>query len=58
MQLSKNFELSEFASKDGAPTPMEVIEQLKELAKNLEVLRAVVKKPIKINSPTSFDPRG
>lgn len=49
-KLSKNFSLEEFASKDGATTPAEVINNLRELAKNLQVLRDYVGKPIKINS--------
>lgn len=49
-KLSKNFTLEEFKSKDGAPTPPEVLENLRELAKNLQVLRDYLGKPIKINS--------
>lgn len=49
-RLSKNFTLDEFASKDGAQTPESVLENLRELAKNLQVLRDIVGKPIKINS--------
>lgn len=49
-KLSKNFSLEEFASKDGATTPAEVIDNLRELAKNLQVLRDYVAKPIKISS--------
>jgi len=40
----------EFASKDGADFPQEVIKNLYELAKNLEVIRAYYDKPIKVNS--------
>jgi len=50
-KLSKNFSLTEFASKDGAETPPEVLENLRKLAQNLEVIRAHFgNKPIKINS--------
>ena len=49
-KLSKNFTLPEFASKDGAPTPENVIDNLRVLAKNLQVLRDYVNKPIKIKS--------
>lgn len=49
-KLSKNFTLDEFKSKDGAPTPPDVLENLRELAKNLQVLRDYLGKPIKINS--------
>ncbi len=49
-RLSKNFTLNEFASKDGAQTPPEVLENLRVLAKNLQVLRDELGKSIKINS--------
>ncbi len=49
-KLSKNFNWSEFESNDGAPMPPEVAANVKELAKNLEVIRATTGKPIKINS--------
>lgn len=39
MQLTENFSLPEFASKDGAAFPEEVKTNLAELAKNLQVLR-------------------
>lgn len=48
--LTKNFKLSEFASKDGADTPADVLKNLRQLAKNLEVIRLNVGKPIKVNS--------
>ncbi len=38
-QLSANFGLSEFASKDGAATPASVIPALRDLASQLEVVR-------------------
>ncbi len=50
MKLTKNFSLSEFASHDGEPTPPEVVENLKELAKELQVLRDYLNTPLKINS--------
>ncbi|MBS9525921.1 DUF882 domain-containing protein [Litoribacter alkaliphilus] len=50
MKLSTNFSLAEFASKDGSDFPPEVIDNLKELAVNLQVLRDEIKKPIQINS--------
>jgi uncharacterized protein YcbK (DUF882 family) len=49
-RLSKNFSLDEFKSKDGAPTPPEILENLQSLAKNLQVIRDEIGKPIKINS--------
>jgi uncharacterized protein YcbK (DUF882 family) len=50
MQLSPNFQLSEFASKCGRPTPLEVVERLRVLARNLQVLRDELKRPIRISS--------
>jgi uncharacterized protein YcbK (DUF882 family) len=50
MRLSNNFQLSEFASKCGRQTPLEVVERLQVLAQNLQVLRDEVKRPIRINS--------
>jgi len=50
MKLTNNFELSEFTSKDGSTTPLDVIENLKELASNLQVIRDTIKAPIRINS--------
>jgi len=50
-RLSKNFTFTEFASKDGAePTP-DVLENLRKLTRNLEVIREHFGNvPIKINS--------
>lgn len=50
MKLSRNFDLKEFESKDGASTPFEVTVNLKELAINLQVIRDKVNNPISINS--------
>lgn len=50
MKLTNNFSLQEFASKDGAPFPDEVVTKLKQLAKNLQVLRDELGAPISINS--------
>ena len=50
MQLTENFDLSEFASKDGLSTPLEVVSSLTKLAMNLQVLRDYLGKPIAINS--------
>jgi len=49
-KLSKNFDWSEFESRDGAPMPPDVKENIQELAKNLEVIREAVGRPLKINS--------
>lgn len=48
--MTQHFKLSEFESKDGAPTPPEVLDNLVELATNLEVVRMFVDEPIIINS--------
>lgn len=50
MLLTPNFSVWEFASKDGAPFPLEILRNLKKLAQELEVIRAEVGKPIIINS--------
>lgn len=50
MRLTKNFELKEFASKDGSPTPANVVVQLRILANQLQVLRDHLGSPIKVNS--------
>jgi uncharacterized protein YcbK (DUF882 family) len=50
MNLSKNFHLSEFQSKDGASFPDLVIENLKILAVQLQALRDHLGKPITITS--------
>ena len=50
MQLTKNFNLSEFACNDGAVVPLKLIENVKLLAHQLQVLRDYYDAPIKINS--------
>lgn len=50
MKLTKNFSKSEFDSKDGAEMPKDVLNNVKILAENLQVLRDAIGKPIKINS--------
>ena len=50
MQLTKNFNLKEFASKDGAVTPEPVIKNLQELAENLQMLRDFLGISLHINS--------
>jgi uncharacterized protein YcbK (DUF882 family) len=49
MKLTTNFSLSEF-NKRNYNVPTDVLRNLIELAKNLQVLREEVKKPIKITS--------
>lgn len=50
MKLSTNFDLKEFASADGKEPSSEVLKNLTELAKNLEVLRSHLKSPIHVTS--------
>ena len=50
MGLSKNFNLSEFECKCGCEMPQDVLENVKEVAKQLQFIRNQVEKPIKINS--------
>jgi uncharacterized protein YcbK (DUF882 family) len=49
-KLTKNFTIDEFQSHDGAAMPEQVKKNVQELAKNLQVIRDYVGKPIKINS--------
>lgn len=50
MKLTENFSLPEFASKDGTAFPFDVIKNLEELAKNLQVLRDHFAKSITVTS--------
>jgi len=50
MQLTKNFNLKEFNSKCGRTMPENVVKNITELAKNLQVLRDAVAKSISITS--------
>jgi uncharacterized protein YcbK (DUF882 family) len=50
MKLTKNFSKSEFDSKDGLPMPFEVLQNVQELAVNLQVLRDYIGTSISINS--------
>jgi uncharacterized protein YcbK (DUF882 family) len=49
-KLTKDFSLQEFASKDGSGFPNSVLINISELARNLQVLRDHIEKPIRINS--------
>jgi len=49
-QLTKNFSLSEFQSKDGSPMPHEVYLNVLELAKNLQIIRDYIGLPMIVNS--------
>jgi uncharacterized protein YcbK (DUF882 family) len=50
MKLSKNFSLDEFKCKDGTQVPLELRQNVIELAANLQVLRDYLGAPIHINS--------
>ena len=50
MQLEKNFNINEFKCKDGSSVPDEYIENVKLLAKNLQVLRDKIDRPITVIS--------
>ena len=50
MKLTKNFSKSEFDSKDGAAMPDDVLENIKVIAEQLQVLRDTLTIPITINS--------
>ncbi len=49
-KLTQNFSLSEFRCRDGSDVPEELMDNVKLLAENLQVLRDHVGKPIRINS--------
>ena len=50
MKLEKNFSLSEFKCRDGSAVPEEYLDNVKKLAKNLQVLRNHIAKPIRVIS--------
>lgn len=50
MKLTNNFNLSEFASKDGAPFPPDIVKNIEVLAQQLQILRDELNLPIVINS--------
>lgn len=50
MQLTQHFTKAEFESSDGAKMPASVLENIKKVAQNLQVLRDFLQKPIYINS--------
>jgi uncharacterized protein YcbK (DUF882 family) len=50
MKLTKSFQLSEFACNDGTQVPENLIPNVKELAKNLQVLRDEIGESLTINS--------
>ena len=46
MKLEKNFSLHEFKCKDGTEVPEDLVDNVKLLAENLQVLRDYIQKPI------------
>ena len=46
MQIEKNFNLKEFECRDGSPVPRDLLDNVKELCKNLQILRDFIEKPI------------
>lgn len=50
MQLTKNFNLAEFACKDGTPVPTELLYNVELLAANLQVLRDYLGEAVHIHS--------
>lgn len=50
MKLTKNFSKSEFDSKDGACMPNDVLQNIYNLAQNVQVIRDYLGVPININS--------
>lgn len=50
MKLTPNFDLHEFYCNDGTPVPEKYLNNVKELANNLQVLRDELGEPLRINS--------
>lgn len=50
MQLTKNFNISEFNCRDGRVIPEALLPNVRKLAENLQVLRDEIGEPIHINS--------
>ena len=50
MKLEKNFSLHEFRCKDGTDVPDELMDNVRELCVNLQILRDYIDKPITIIS--------
>jgi len=49
-QLSKNFKKSEFKCNDGSSVPDDLMDNLKDLVENLQIIRDTIDKPIRIIS--------
>lgn len=50
MQLTKNFHSNEFKSKDGFTVPLGLMPNVQRLARNLQVLRDHVQRPVYVRS--------
>tara|TARA_R100001530_G_scaffold27366_1_gene21905 strand:- start:577 stop:960 length:384 start_codon:yes stop_codon:yes gene_type:complete len=50
MKLTENFALSEFRCKDGTDVPPELVDNVTLLAKNLQILRQRIGKPLRVVS--------
>jgi len=50
MKLTKNFNKSEFDCQDGSEMPIDVLDNIRITAENLQVLRDYIEEPININS--------
>lgn len=50
MNLTKNFNITEFHCKDGSEMPLEVFNNVTDLAVQLEIVRAHFNAPVTINS--------
>ncbi len=50
MKLTNNFNKSEFECRDGSEMPIDVLNNVKELAQELQKIRDLYGKPIRINS--------
>jgi len=48
--LSKNFKKSEFRCRDGKDVPSELMDNLRELVENLQIIRDHIDKPIRVIS--------
>ena len=49
-QLSKNFKKSEFKCRDGAHVPDDLMDNVRELVENLQIIREAIDKPVHIIS--------
>ena len=49
-QLSKNFKKSEFDCRDGSTTPEDLMDNLRELVENLQIIRDHIDRPMRIIS--------